>query len=212
MMLRTIPTQLLVPSVKFEEVSAFLGVGLSTREDFRRPHKKFKSVTEALQEVSNLQIPHLQFYVGSFIEQMSSDAVLRNRLVENDNVMEILLGLLVADNYALNLKALDVLGRCARHRGITQRFTIAKWFLEPLLVIVGDQGRKLPEHLFLAAFPPFTHLVDVCFDVNAKLTFEMVELTKTMDIDKAMESWAGEDSEEREGSRYLRGIPSKPGS
>ncbi|KAJ3086088.1 hypothetical protein HK102_013521 [Quaeritorhiza haematococci] len=39
----------------------------------------------------------------------------------------------------------------------------------------------------MAGFPPFTHLVDFCFDVNAHLKPEILELTKTMDIDKMME-------------------------
>ncbi|KAJ3081467.1 hypothetical protein HK102_002326 [Quaeritorhiza haematococci] len=101
--------------------------------------------------------------------------------------MKILSGLLQVNKYALNAEALRVLAEFAHHGGNQQRFTIAKWFFKPLQLIVVDQRRHFSEEMHTTALHSFTHVMDACFDPNAKFRSEIVKLTKSMDIEKTIE-------------------------
>ncbi|KAJ3085032.1 hypothetical protein HK102_000375 [Quaeritorhiza haematococci] len=102
--------------------------------------------------------------VGVLIENIARDAVMRNKLMENDRVMRFVLALLPSSNnsplLAQGLFCLVRLLEQVRDRPLQLAW---RWFLKPLLAIMNDRGRFLPEGALAEAVLLFTQIVDTYF-------------------------------------------------
>ncbi|KAJ3077500.1 Xin actin-binding repeat-containing protein 2, partial [Quaeritorhiza haematococci] len=173
-----IPREIYNSLVARNTVANFIGVSrFSTRKDFRKAHKKLNQIVDRLCQLWDLGLPHLKEIVGSLIEKIALDAVMRNRLMDNDRVMCIVLDLIQSwNNIPVLMQGLYCLERLLVQARDRQLQLAWQWFLKPLWAIVNYRSTPLVEALLL-----FTQIVDTYFFDKDTSDEIYVEIEKVFD-------------------------------
>ncbi|KAJ3078524.1 hypothetical protein HK102_004434 [Quaeritorhiza haematococci] len=87
----TLPAIFQDPSLDPADFSMWVGVGVErTFRRFRRLHKKLDNVMENLLTAWSSGLPHIRGYVFAVMSDLAMDSVLRGRLLENEQLLQIL--------------------------------------------------------------------------------------------------------------------------
>ncbi|KAJ3086770.1 hypothetical protein HK102_012513 [Quaeritorhiza haematococci] len=184
-----IPREIYHPLVDRNTVANFVGVGsLSNRKDFRKVPKTLNQIVSRLCQLWYLGLPHLEEIVGSLIENIARDAVMRNKLMDNDRVMCIVLGLLRSwDSIPLLMQGLACLEKLLEQARDRQLQLAWQYFLKPLWAIMNDRGCFVPRDPLVGAVLLFTPMVDTyLFNYDTPDAIH-VEIRKGFDVQEAVQ-------------------------
>ncbi|KAJ3088116.1 hypothetical protein HK102_009558 [Quaeritorhiza haematococci] len=151
-------------STTIDDVTDYLGTRFSTRDDFIKLRKNFKSIIANILELWDTREVHLWWHIMIVLENMCTDANLANKLAEERRVRELLVEVLFYHNERFSSNALGCINLLIQRNvsQVQQRELLFESFLPPLWSLVKIYKQYPQETLFLRALVPLSFSLVVC--------------------------------------------------
>ncbi|KAJ3084481.1 hypothetical protein HK102_000650 [Quaeritorhiza haematococci] len=191
MTIPVIPPRLLDPSVSVSEVADYVGVKVLCPEYLQKVHKDLKAVVPNILELWDQDVPHLRQRILVLIEYLCLDGVLRNKLVEETGVMQLIRDSLRLWDVPLFMQALDCVGRFELAGGWNdeQAIKAAEWFLEPVwqYVVTDTKQNYADDDYVVRALGPLSYYLLKCLQHRDRLSPNRSKIVDSLDLNDAVD-------------------------